>query len=213
MAKTDSSRREALTLGLLASGLAGLVGRAFGQQAGDAPPTAQDPAPPAATPAPAVKIGTVRISAIFKGYEKVATQAQTFKDAVVAKKRELTRFQERAKKEAEVLATLTPGTSAHSESEARIAKLKAEHEELREKFEAQFTLQEAEMLLRLYKDVQWAVGVIAQQRGLTLVLRQADEPTKSDPNTAMSAIERNVIYAEPNLDITREVIAKLNRGE
>jgi Skp family chaperone for outer membrane proteins len=66
---------------------------------------------------------------------------------------------------------------------------------------------------RVYKEIQWAVGVIAQQRGLTLVLRQADELTQTEPEKAGAAIERSVVYADPNMDITREVIAKLKRGE
>jgi outer membrane protein len=213
MAKMDSSRREALTLGLCASGLAGLVGSAFGKDVRDEPPPPTDQAPAAASPLPALKIGVVRMTALFKGYEKVAAESQTFKTAVMAKKRELIKIQDRAKQEAGVLETLTPGSSAHTECEARIKKLKDEHEALREKCEAEFTQREAEMLQKLYKEIQWAVGVIAQERGLTLVLRQGEADDKVSPNTAMAAIERTVVYVEPSLDITREVIAKLNRGE
>jgi Skp family chaperone for outer membrane proteins len=208
-----------LTLGLLASGLAGLVGRAFGQQGRDDTPSAPAPDATAANPASALLIGTVRMGAIFKGYQKVAKMSEAFKGDVMARKRELTRIMERAQREADTMAGLTPGTAAHGDCQARIAKLKAEHEELRKKSEAEFTRQEAEMLLTLYKEIQWAIGVIAQQRGLTLVFRHEDEPidpkisAESDPTKAMSAIERWVVFASPKLDITREVVTKLNRGE
>jgi outer membrane protein len=213
VAKTRSSRREALTIGLLASGLAGLVSRAFGQQVREDTPPA--PAPlPAAGPGPgtALKIGTVQIAAVFKGYEKVATLSESFKADVMARKRELEKFQDKARREAEFLTTLVPGTAAHAECEARIAKLKTEHEELRKRCEAEFSQREAEMVAQLYKEIRWAIGVIAQQRALTMVVRRADDPASTDPKTVVSNIDEWLLYTDSGMDITREVIAKLNRG-
>jgi Skp family chaperone for outer membrane proteins len=199
-------------MGLLASGLAGFAADAFGRQDTDKEASSTDAAPPTAALAPPVRIATVRVSDVFKEYEKCKSLSERFKDEVMAKKRELAKFVDRAKREADVLGTLTQGTAAYQECEARIKKLKEEHETLRAKCEAEFTRKEAELLAQLYKEIRWATGVIAQERGLTVVLRSPEEANPSDVTNVMTAVSQSLLYVGPNLDITREVVAKLNRG-
>jgi hypothetical protein len=47
---------------------------------------------------------------------------------------------------------------------------------------------------------------------LTVVLRSPEEPNPSVATNVMTAISQSLLYVGPNLDITREVVAKPIRG-
>ena len=84
-------------------------------------------------------------------------------------------------------------------------------EALREQSEREFTLREAEMLATLYKEIQAMVSRVAQYRGMTYIMRVSNDPvTGSNPNSAMMAIERTVVYADSRNDVTNDVIYNLN---
>jgi outer membrane protein len=159
-----------------------------------------------------VTVGCVDMSAVFKGYDKVKVNSEEFKAAVLAKKNELMKFMADAQQESETLAKLTPGSVDFKKHEDRISELKAKHEASREQYEREFTLREAEMLATLYKEIQSMVGRIAQFKGFNYVVRVSNDPiTGSNPNSAMMAIERTIVYADPRNDITNDVIFHLNR--
>jgi Skp family chaperone for outer membrane proteins len=199
----------AWTLGV--AGLAVLVGPTLGQQQQD--PGLRKTATQATAPkppAPAI-IGCVDMAAIFKGYDKVKVNSEEFKAAVMAKKGELVKFQSEAEQEASMLAKLTPGSLDFKKHEDRITQLKAQHEASREQYEREFTMREAEMLATLYKEIQSMVGRIAQYKGMTYIVRVSNDPiTGANPNSAMMAIERTVVFADTRNDITNDVIYNLN---
>jgi Skp family chaperone for outer membrane proteins len=208
------SIRTIVAAGLGFLGLAVLVGPTLGQQPQDpalrkATTQAAASAPQPPTP---VTVGCVDISAIFKGYDKVKANSEEFRAAVMAKKNELMKFMAEAQQESETIAKLTPGSVDFKKHEDRITELKAKHEAGREQYEREFTLREAEMLATLYKEVQAMVGRIAKFRGFVYVVRVSNDPiTGANPNSAMAAIERTVVYADPRNDITNDVIYNLNR--
>ena len=130
----------------------------------------------------------------------------------MAKKNELMKFMAEAQQEAETLAKLTPGSDDSKKHEDRITQLKAQLEAGREQAEREFTLREAEMIATLYNEIQTMVGRIAKYRGFAYVVRVSNDPiTGANPNSAMAAIERTVVYADPRNDITNDVIYNLNR--
>jgi Skp family chaperone for outer membrane proteins len=208
------STRAIVALGLGFLGLAVLVGPTLGQQPQDpavrktaTQATAAAPQPPAP-----VTVGCVDISAVFKGYDKVKANSEEFRAAVMAKKNELMKFMAEAQQASETIAKLTPGSVDYKKIEDRITQLKAQHEASREQYEREFTLREAEMLATLYKEVQSMVGRLAKYRGFVYVVRVSNDPvTGANPNSAMAAIERTVVYADPRNDITNDVIFNLNR--
>jgi Skp family chaperone for outer membrane proteins len=197
-------------VGLGVVGLAVLVGSSLGQQLDPAVRKATSQASAPKPPAPPV-IGSVDMAAIFKGYDKVKVNSEEFKAAVMAKKGELMKFMTEAQQESEMLAKMTPGSVDFKKHEDRITQLKAQHEASREQYEREFTLREAEMLATLYKEIQAMVARIAQYKGMTYIVRVSNDPiTGSNPNSAMMAIERTIVYADPRNDITNDVVYNLN---
>jgi outer membrane protein len=206
------STRAIAAVGLGVVGMAVLVGPSLGQQSQD--PAIKKAATQATAPRPPAPatVGSVDIAAVFKGYDKVKVNSEEFKSAVMAKKGELMKFMTEAQQESEMLAKMTPGSVDFKKHEDRITQLKAQHEASREQYEREFTMREAEMLATLYKEIQAMVGRVAQYRGLSYVVRVSNDPiTGANPNSAMMAIERTVVYADPRNDITSEVVGYLNQ--
>jgi Skp family chaperone for outer membrane proteins len=205
------STRAIAAVGLGVVGMAVLVGPSLGQQSQDpAIKKAASQATAPRPPAPAT-VGSVDIAAVFKGYDKVKVNSEEFKSAVMAKKGELMKFMSEAQQESEMLAKMTPGSVDFKKHEDRITQLKAQHEASREQYEREFTMREAEMLATLYKEIQAMVGRIAQYKGMTYIVRVSNDPvTGANPNSAMMAIERTIVYADPRNDITNDVVYNLN---
>jgi outer membrane protein len=214
------STRAIAAVGLSALGLAVLVGPTLGQQQDSAvrkaasqgaAPSPSAPGPKLQPPTPAT-IGCVDMAAVFKEYDKVKVNSEEFRGAVMAKKGELTRVQAEAEQEAQKLAKMTPGSLDFKKIEDHITQLKAQFEAMREQCEREFTLKEAEMLATLYKEIQSMVSRVAQFKGFAYIVRVSNDPiTGSNPNSAMMAIERTIVYADPRNDITKEVVYHLNR--
>jgi outer membrane protein len=205
------STRAIAAVGLGVMGVAALVGPSIAQQPQD--PAIRKAATQATAPKPPAPatVGSVDIAAIFKGYDKVKVNSEEFKAAVMSKKGELMKFMSEAQQESEMLAKMTPGSVDFKKHEDRITQLKAQHEASREQYEREFTMREAEMLATLYKEIQAMVGRIAQFKGLGYIVRVSNDPiTGANPNSAMMAIERTVVYADPRNDITNDVIYTLN---
>ena len=206
------SARAILAMGLGVVGLGLLAGPTFGQQPDGAvrKSAAQATPAPVKPPDPAT-FGTIDMAAVFKGYDKVKTSSEEFKSAVMSKKNELMKLMSEAQQQSEMLAKMTPGSLDSKKYEDKISQLKAQHEALREQYERDFSLREAEMLATLYKEIQAMVSRVAQFRKMTYILRVSNDPVSgSNPNSAMMAIERTVVYAETRNDITEDVVKYLN---
>jgi outer membrane protein len=193
-------------------GVLTLASATLGQQSDAAvrKTTAQDSSQTQTPPSPAT-FGSIDMTAVFKGYDKVKVSGDEFKAAVMAKKKDLMGIMQEMQQESELLAKLAPGSVDYKKHEDKITQLKAQNEAGREQAEREFALREAEMLATLYKEIQAMVARVAKWRGMTYVLRVSNDPvTGSDPNSAMRAIERSVVYAEPTNDITNQVVQFLN---
>lgn len=165
----------------------------------------------AAAPATPATFGWIDMGAVFKGYDKVKVVSEEFRSSVMNKRNEIMKYASEMQQESEMLAKLTPGSVDFKTHESRITQLKAKGEAEREQAERDFSLREAEMLATVYKEIQGMVNRVAKYRGLTYVLRVSNDPiTGSDPRSAMTAVERTVVYADPSQDITKLVIATLN---
>jgi Skp family chaperone for outer membrane proteins len=208
------STRAIVAVGFSVVGLAVVVGPSLGQQQPDPAvrkTTTQAAAATPKPPAPAI-IGCVDMGAIFKGYDKVKFNSEEFKSAVMSKKGDLMKLMSEAEQEAQMLAKMTPGSVDYKKHEDRITQLKAQHEASREQYEREFTLREAEMLASLYKEIQSMVSRVAKSQGMTYIVRVSNDPVVgSNPNSAMMAIERTIVYADPGNDITNTVVYHLNR--
>jgi outer membrane protein len=199
------------SLGVL--GVALLVGPSLGQQKDSSvsKTSSQPPANSAKPPAPAA-FGTIDMTAVFKNYDKVKYTSEEFQAAALAKKNELMKIMTEMQTVSESLANLKPGTPDYKKHEDRMSMLKAQGEAGRESAEREFAMREATMLATIYKEVQEMVAAVAKLRKMTYVMRVSNDPiTSTDPNSAMTAINRTVVYFDGANDITNDVVYNLNR--
>jgi len=198
----------AVSIGLVGLGL--LVGPSLGQQQDGAVRKTNGQGAKPAPPTPPT-VGTIDMGEVFKGYDKVKASAAEFKTAVMKRQGELMQVMTQMKAESEELAKLRVGSEDYKKHESKITDLKVKSEAGRETAEREFALREAEMMATLYKEIQSMVARVATHRGMTYILRVANDPVVgTDPNSAMRAIERSVVYADPKNDITKDVINYLN---
>ena len=206
------STRGILAIGLGLVGLTLMVGPSLAQQdgavrkttgpAGGATPTA--PIPPL--------IGTVDMDAVFKSYEKFKMSNKEFQAAVMSRQNDLMKIKSQGEEEAQMLSKLTPGTADFKKHEDLLTELKARAAAGREQAQREFQLRESENVATIYKEVQLMVTAIAQWRKMNYVVRVTNiQPTGTDPNSVMAALQNTIIYADPRNDITNDVIYNLNR--
>jgi Skp family chaperone for outer membrane proteins len=114
--------------------------------------------------------------------------------------------------ENQMLAKLTPGTEDFKKHENRVTELKARLAAGREQAQREFQLRESENVATIYKEVQLMVTAWAQHRKMNYVVRVTNlQPSGSDPNSVMAALQNTMVYYDPRNDITNDVIFNLNR--
>jgi Skp family chaperone for outer membrane proteins len=205
------STRAVVALGFGLVGVCLLVGPSLGQQPdGAVQKTSQSAGRPKA-PA-AATFGSVDIGVVMKKYDKVKVITEEFKAAMLAKQNELLKLRNEMQQEQEVMTKLNPGSADAKKHEDRMTQLKVQMEAGRESAEREFALREAEALGTMYQEIQAMVTRVAQWRSMNYIIRVSNDPiTSSDPQSAMQAIQRTVVYADPTNDITEDVVYNLNR--
>lgn len=111
------------------------------------------------------------------------------------------------------LQKLSPETPEYRE---KIAALQQQINQLQTEFQLQqreFYDRERQLLLGAYRQASHAVEQIAKERGLILVVRTAREPTGGSPQEVLSYLGKEVIWADPQIDITQAAIAKLRNSQ
>ena len=213
------STRAALAVGLGCIGVAALVGRSVGQsvptqdaRVARAGSTAATGAP-AAVALPALAVGTLDVESVFKNYDKVKVAGETLNAEVQVRYKELTDLANVGKTEQEKLNRFTPGTADYKAIENKMVQLKAQIEAGRENAQREFTQKETDTMTAIYDEIAGMAQAVAKQRGMTCVVKynEGKIPT-SEPNSAMAAMSKTIIWADPRFDITNVVIGYLNQA-
>ncbi len=207
------STRGTVAVGLCLVGVAGLVGRSFGQQDGAVRKVA---APNAAALAPAapipVSIGSIDMDGVLKNYDKFKVATETLRSEALARHNDLMKVANEAKSQQEQLSRMAPNGPDAKKCEERFTQLKAQLEAGRENAEREFQQKEAETMATIYNDIQGMAKGVAKQRGYTFIVKYTDQAAAgSEPNSVMAAMSRTVLYADAKVDITNEVTHWLNQ--
>ena len=225
--------RSTLVLALSLLGVCGLVSQTSGQApaqrdprvqpsgtgtgAAAAPRTAastapsQTPSTAAETPAGPMKVGSIDIDRVLKEYEKFKVANQTLKAEAEARYKQVVDLANEGKAEQEKHAKFAPGSADAKRCEDKITQLKAQIEALRENSQREFAQKEAETMALIYNEVASMVKSVSKQRGLTFVVKYSDAPAVgTDPDSVVAAMSRTMIFADPSVDITNDVVAYLN---
>lgn len=78
--------------------------------------------------------------------------------------------------------------------------------------EAKDNQEHTRMTEAVYNDVLKAVSDVAKDKGITLVLNSDDTAPESKPDILRKIERKKVLYADNSLDITNDVLARLNES-
>jgi Skp family chaperone for outer membrane proteins len=162
----------------------------------------------------ASKIGVVSIQNVFNGSTKHAQHRQQMMQAKSQAEAELQKLEQTFKSEEAELKTLRPGTADHT------GQLKAVMEaqvnlQTQEKFlEQRLAFQEQQWFDRLYQETLGIIDAVARDKGLELVLERTEPqfPILREQFLATVSMHK-VLYAGGCVDLTAEVIARLDASE
>ena len=180
--------------------------------------------PAAAAPSPQTKIAIVNLSQVINGYIK---WDKTFKDQLKAKREQadgqlksMRLSYDNLKQELNPpLGKSAPTAQQAEELQSKIKKAERDMQDKVEELNRSLGTQELDCMLIIYKEVNDMVNRYARSRGIALVMHYNDGPVPgADQKTNdLANLHRHLtntacmpMYWDPNLDITKEVVAYLN---
>jgi Skp family chaperone for outer membrane proteins len=214
-----NSSRAALAIGLGLVGVAGFVAPLLGQdpalrQAGTGTGTgaaAADAAKAAPKPSTPAIVATMDINKVLKDYDKFRASYETFTAEAMAKEAELRKIEAEARQQNEVLQKLAQGSLDQKKISEKITLLIAQFEAGKKSAQAEFAQKDAEMMATIYNEIQQMAAGIAKSRGYTMVVRYSSAPASgSDPDSIRAVMANAVVFADPKIDITPDMIKWLN---
>jgi hypothetical protein len=194
-----------LTIGLALSGLASALGRARGQT-----PKPEGNPPLLGLGLPAV--GSVDLEAVFERWPKVHGLRRAFGDEAGRKWAEVEQVRRRAMAEFGRLHVLRPGTPEYDRTQKEYERLRDEGADLRHKYQDELTRRESERVADLLHEARVAVAEVARRRGLAFVVKAISPARRvaAAVEAVKEAIASPLLYTDPGMDITEEVLAVLN---
>ncbi|MDX2038581.1 MAG: OmpH family outer membrane protein [Isosphaeraceae bacterium] len=205
------SSRAALAVGLGLLGMVGLVAPSMGQQDSRVRPAANAGTAPAAKPVGPAVIGTLDMDAVLRSYDKFKYQMEQTQAEALNRHNDLMKLATEAKSQSEMLSKLAPGSPDSKKIEERITQLQAQFEAGRTQAQRDFERKDAELLATMYNDIQTMSAAVAKQRNMSFVIKYSATPASgTDPKTVEAALFRSVVYADPAVDVTADVIKWLN---
>jgi len=162
------------------------------------------------------KVAVVNVGAVSEKYAKTADLEAQF-DAVRRKlNQERDSMKERIEKANRSLQEeLKPGTDEFRARRKQVALMEAELQWFVESEGQKVEKGLAESLRSIFGDIHAAVGEVAQEKGVEIVLASDQLPPEtpdSPTQVRQHILLQKVLFWSPSLDLTAEVITKLNAG-
>jgi len=162
------------------------------------------------------KIGVVSIQQIFQQCQTNAKYRQQATAEQEQAMSELDKLSKEIEAQKAGLNTLKAGSNDYLQLMQEIYNKQAELEAKREFIQQSFALKDQQWTTKIYNDILRIVKGVAQQKNFALVLeRNEPELLDSTPaNEIMLTIRTHkVLFSEGCIDITNEVIARLDAGK
>jgi Skp family chaperone for outer membrane proteins len=162
-----------------------------------------------------LKIGVVSVPKIFQDCKRTVR----YKEEAVAEwqrvNAELERLKAKVEAEREGLKTLKTGSSDYMALMKEVLTKQANLQVQQTFYEQQRVLKEQKMVEGLYKDILRETGEVAKQKGLDLVFERSEPalPALSPTELERAMGTHKLLYGGGCLDITGEVIARLDSGQ
>ncbi|MFN9273662.1 MAG: OmpH family outer membrane protein [Planctomycetia bacterium] len=183
---------------------------AFAQVPGQIP-AAQAPAAQAHSAGPATAVAVIDVGYIFKNHAGFKAAMDRMKDEVMAAENGLKSERDRINGLMEQIKGFNVGTPEYKKLEAEIAKAQGDFNVNAQLQKKDFMDREAKVYLQVYSQIEKAVEQFAREHRIAVVHRFDGEPVdNSDRNQILRGITKPIVYLEPGIDITPDVLKMLN---
>ena len=185
---------------------------AFGAAQAQAQVPQQAPvATQAASSAPPCLVAVCDVGYIFKNHNRFKVAMDKMKDEVMAAENTLKTERDRITGMMEQIKSYGVGTPDYKKLEAEIAKAQGDFNVTAQLQKKDFMDREAKVYLQVYTEVEKAVEAFVRQHGIAIVHRIDGDPIDgSDRNQILRGITKPIVYVEPGVDITGDVLKMLN---
>jgi Skp family chaperone for outer membrane proteins len=171
---------------------------------------AQQPgAGPPATPA--VHVAVIDVGYIFKNHARFKQAMDRMKDEVLAAENGLKAERDRINGLMEQLKGFNVGTPEFRKLEAEVAKAQGDFSVNAQLQKKDFMEREAKVYMQVYSEIERAVSQFAREHGIAVVHRFDGEAVDTaDRNRILGNITKPIVYHDPQIDITPDVLRMLN---
>ena len=177
------------------------------------PALAQAPAqaPVAQPTAPASHVAVIDVGYVFKNHVRFKAAMDKMKDEVMAAENGLKAERDRINGLMEQIKGFNVGTPEYKKLEAEIAKAQGDFNVNAQLQKKDFMDREAKVYLQVYTEIEKAVEQFAREHRIAVVHRFDGEPVdNSDRNQILRGITKPIVYLEPGIDITPDILKMLN---
>ncbi|MFM7206510.1 MAG: OmpH family outer membrane protein [Planctomycetaceae bacterium] len=187
------------------------VATTVGQSATAQVPAQPAPAAPAARATPAAHVAVIDVGYIFKNHARFKQAMDKMKDEVMQAENALKGERDRINGLMEQLKGFNVGTQEYKKLEAEVAKAQGDFSVNASLQKKEFMDREAKVYLQVYNEIERAVSQFARDNGIAVVQRFDGDPVDSaDRNRILGSITKAIVYYDPNIDITPDVLRMLN---
>lgn len=175
----------------------------------------------AATPmiAAAQNIGVVNIQKVFNDLREVKDIKTQFSAKAEQLQSQKAAAESRVKGLTESRAQFKPGSTEYDNTNKEIVKLVTESQVQLQIAQAELTQQQKVQTKQVFDKIDAAVAEVAKAKNLAVVVSQLapelsqEMMERANPEQLNQALfSRSVLYAAPNVDITADVVTKLDAG-
>ncbi|MFM7034125.1 MAG: OmpH family outer membrane protein [Planctomycetia bacterium] len=172
--------------------------------------SAQTPAQ-APSGGPAVHVAVVDVGYIFKNHARFKGAMDKMKDEVMTAENSLKNERDRINGLMEQLKGFNVGTPEYKKLEAEIAKAQGDFNVNAQLQKKDFMDREAKVYMQVYDEVEKAVAQFAREHRIAIVHRFDGDPVdSSDRNQILRGITKPMVFHEPGIDITPDILKMLN---
>ncbi|MFM8284696.1 MAG: OmpH family outer membrane protein [Planctomycetaceae bacterium] len=171
------------------------------------------PVQPQPSAGPATHVAVIDVGYIFKNHVRFKAAMDRMKDEVMAAENGLKAERDRINGLMEQIKGFNVGTPEYKKLEADIAKAQGDFNVNAQLQKKDFMEREAKVYLWVYNEIERAVNQFSRDNKIAVVHRFDGEPIDdTDRNRILGSITKPIVYYDPQIDITPDILRMLNGG-
>jgi Skp family chaperone for outer membrane proteins len=169
--------------------------------------------PPAGSAQPAAHVAVIDVGYIFKNHSRFKGAMDKMKDEVLAAENGLKAERDRINGLMEQIKGFNVGTPEYRKLEGEVAKAQGDFNVNAQLQKKDFMEREAKVYLQVYGEIERAVSQFSRENGIAVVHRfDGEAVNNADRNQILGSITKPIVYYDPQIDITPDVLRMLNNA-